>query len=391
MTYLSRTAKLGIAAEAAPSTYLAPQFTIPFLSARFNDAITQLLDRTVRATDTDLQDIRQGPYWSDWTITTDAYPDWAGWLYRAIVGPDTFTAGVATTFALPAGGGANQVRLGAAPPAGSALMLGTVGGGNLEYAQAGTPTGTGPYLVPVAQPSYGLRYAHPAGDTAQSPASHLFRQNRPLGSGWPSYSLTTDDGAEQLGWPYTILGSVRLQVNADGYAKLASRWNGWPPVVTTTFAESETAAQPMSGWGWTVTDAGGTSTRGMTLDLALSRVLDIIPALNGQQAPYVIGAGPLRATGAYRAIFDTTADLNLYRQAIREPAVMTVAQPVLQGGSQVAVTLSLSGWTAGEVSLKDAYVTAAFKLAGITNTTDSSLGGVASVAVTNYWNSAYGP
>src|SRR5579859_1244835 len=100
MTYLSRTAKLGIAAEATPAGYLAPQFTIPFLSARFNDAITQLLDRTVRNTDTDLQDIRQGPYWSDWAITTDAYPDWAGWLYRAITGPDTFTAGVATTFAL---------------------------------------------------------------------------------------------------------------------------------------------------------------------------------------------------------------------------------------------------------------------------------------------------
>ena len=389
MTYLSRMTKLGIAAEPTPADYTAPQFTIPFLSARFNDAITQLMDRTVRGTDTDLQGIGQGSYWSDWTITTAAYPDWAGWLYRAVVGPDTLTAGVVTTFAQPANPGAAQVWLDAAPAAGAPLRLGT--GATLEYAQAGTPSGSGPYLVPIAQPAYGLRLAHPAGDPAQSAATHVFAQDRPAGSGWPSYSLTTDDGAEVLGWPYTILGKVLLQVDADGYVKLTSTWNGWPPSPVATFAESETIAQPMSGWVWGVTDAGGTSTRGVTLDLTLSRALDIVPALCGQQAPLGIFAGPLRATGSYSAIFDTAADLDLYRQAIKEPAVMTLTQPALQGGSSVAVTQSLSGWTAGEVNLGGSYVTAGFKLAGITNTTDSPYGGVASVQVVNFWNSAYGP
>jgi hypothetical protein len=389
VTYLSRMTKLGIAAETEPSAYQAPQFTIPFLSARFSDAITQLTDRTVRGTDTDLQGIGQGCYWSDWTITTAAYPDWAGWLYRAIIGPDTLTAGIATTFAQAASPGAAQVWLDAAPAAGAPLMLGS--GDTLEYAQAGTPSGSGPFLVPIAQPSYGLRSAHPAGDAAQSAAVHAFAQDRPPGSGWPSYSLTTDDGAEVLGWPYTILGKVRLQVNAEGYVKLTSTWNGWPPSPAAAFAESETIAQPLSGWAWGVTDAGGTSTRGVTLDLTLSRALDIVPALCGQQAPLGIFAGPLRATGAYTAVFDTTADLDLYRQAIKAPAVMTITQPVLQGGASVAVTQSLSGWTAGEVVLGGSYVTASFRLAGVTNMADSPYGGVASAEVVNYRNSAYGP
>ena len=384
---LSATAKLGIAAESSAAVYAAPAFTIPFSAGtRYRSAITQLYDRTVRGTDTDLQDLQQGPYWSDWTITSQAYPDWAGWLYRAMVGPDQFTAGTVTTFAAGSAPGALSVSLTARPPAGSVLMLGT--GASLEYAQAGTPTGSGPYTVPVTTP---LLYRHNLGDPAQSAAAHLFEQNRVIGAAWPSYSLTTDDGVEVLGWPYMILARVRLQVSAGGYAKLTSTWAGWPPASASTFTEAQTPAQPLPGWGWQVTDAGGTSTRGLTLDLALSRVLQPIPACNGQQAAYVIFPGPLRATGSYTAIFDTTADLNLYRQAIQDPAVMTVAQPALQGGSSVAVALSLSGWTQGAVSLEDEYITASYALAGITNTTDSPRSGVASVTVGNYVNSAYGP
>jgi hypothetical protein len=384
---LSRTAKLGIAAETADAVYAAPAFTVPFTAGtRYRSAITQLIDRTGQDTDTDVQDIQQGPYWSDWTISTQGYADWAGWLYRAMVGTDQFTAGTETAFSIPAAAGATAVTLDAAPPAGSVLMLGT--GATLEYAQCGTPTGGGPYLVPLATP---LLNTHPGGDPAQSQATHLFQQDRVFGSpiAWPSYSLTTDDGVDQLGWPGCILGSVRLRVTSDGYAKLSSTWNGMPPVTASTFAEDQGQAQPLAGWAWGITTAGGTSTRGTALDLGLTRQLDIFPCCNGQQAPLGIYAGPMRATGTYGAIYDTPADLQLYRAAIQEPAVWTLAQPVLQGGCSVAVTLSLSGWTQGAVSLESEYVSADYALKGIKNPYDSPDSGVASVTVVNYWNQQY--
>ena len=389
MTYsvLSATAKLGIAAESAAATYAVPSFTVPFMSGtKYRSAITQLYDRSIRARDTDEQDIAQGPYWSDWTITAEAYPDWAGWLYRAMIGPDTFTAGTVTTFAAASMPGAVSVSLTAAPPAGSVLMLGT--GSSLEYAKAGTPSGSGPYTVPLTS---GLRYAHAIGDSAQSQATHLFQQNRAPVQGWPSYSLTTDDGVEQLGWPYCNLARVRLQVDAAGYARLISDWNGWPPQSAVTFTEAQTSAQPVAGWSWAITTAGGTSTRGATLDLALTRTLDIIPTLSGYQAPLLIAAGPMRASGQYKAIYDTPADLQLYRAAIQEPAVWTLTQPVSQGGSSIAVTLNLSGWTQGAVSLEEQYVAANFGLSGIANTADSPSYGVSSVTVTNFVQAAYGP
>jgi hypothetical protein len=384
---LSATAKLGIAAETATAAYTVPSFTIPFMSGtKYRSAITQIFDRTARYTDTDTQDLQQGPIWSDWTVVTEAYADWAGWLYRAMIGPDIFTAGTVTTFAAASSPGATSVSLAAAPPAGSVLQLGT--GSTLEYAQAGTPSGSGPYTVPLTT---ALRFAHSAGDPAQSQASHLFQQNRPYGTAWPSYSLTTDDGVDQLGWPGCVLGRVRLQVGLDGYAKLVSNWSGFPPQSVATFAEDQSDAQPFAAWSWGITTAGGTSTRGASLDLALTRKLQITPACNGYQQVYFIGAGPMRSSGAYKAIYDTPADLNLYRQAIQEPAVWTLTQPVLQGGSSIAVTLSLSGWTAGAVSLEEQYVTSAYSLSGIANDADSPESGVASVSLSNFVQAQYAP
>jgi hypothetical protein len=385
---LSRTAKLGIAAETTIGTYTAPVFTVTFgAGTRWRDAITQLHDRTARGTDTDIQDIQQGPYWTDWTIESAGYTDWFGFLARAMVGPDTFTAGTSTTFATRALPGAQSVTLNAAPAAGATVMLGQ--GPATEWVTCGTPTGSGPYTVPVTSPASGVRYLHPAGEPAQSLAGHVFEQDRTYGIAWPSYSLTTDDGVEQLGWPGCVLGRLRLRIGASGQATVTSTWNGFPPAAAPTFTEAQTAAPYPQGWTWGITTAGGTSTRGVSLDLTLTRPLQVNPACDGYQRPLGIFAGPLRVSGRYQAIFDTPADLNLYRQAIQEPAVWTITQPPLQGGGSIQVTLALSGWTAGQVSLDGDYVTAGYSLTGITNTTDSPSGGVSSVTVANYWNQAY--
>jgi hypothetical protein len=382
---LSRTARLGIASETTGSVYVAPAFTIPFEhGTMYRSRIVQLTDRTVRGSDADTQDIQQGPYWSEWTVQTLGYADWAGWLLRAMIGPDQFTAGTMTTFAAPSGPGATSVSLNAAPPAGSVLRLGT--GASQEYAQCGTPTGSGPYTVPVTTPAAGLRSGHAAGDPGQSQATHVFTQNRPYGTIWPSYSLTTDDRVDQLGWPGCILGSMRIRVNADGRLIFTATYSGFPPVSTSTFTESESGIQSPSGWGWQIITAGAPSTRGVSLDLTLSRVLDIVPACDGYQAPLGIFPGPMRTRGRYAAIYDTPADLNLYRQAIQQPAVHTITQPVLAGGGSLAITMSLSGWTQGAVSLAGEYVTAGYALDGIANATDS---GVSQAVLQNFVQAAY--
>jgi hypothetical protein len=242
--------------------------------------------------------------------------------------------------------------------------------------------------VPLASPLSGLRNAHPAGDPAQSQATHVFKQDWRFGVPWPTYSLTTDDGVDLLGWPGCTLSRMRLQVTKDGYARLSGDWTGWPPVAAATAATPASGTQPSGGWEWGITTAGGASTRGISLDLSLARPLQVSKCL-GQQGPYAIAPGEMRASGAYKAIYDSPDDLNLYRQAIQEPAVWTLSQPLLQGGCSLEVALSLSGWIQGAVSLEEQYVTAAYRLSGIANTLDSPQYGVASVVLANYWNQSY--
>jgi hypothetical protein len=95
------------------------------------------------------------------------------------------------------------------------------------------------------------------------------------------------------------------------------------------------------------------------------------------------------ASGSYIALFDTPEDLNLYREAIQEPAVWTLTQPPLAGGASIAVTLSLSGWTAGTVSMEETYLTADYRLSGIASMADSPSYGVSSVTLVNWWNQSY--
>jgi hypothetical protein len=382
---LSATAKLGIGAEEADSDYTAPVFTVPFArGTRYRSDITQLTDRTLRGTDTDTQDIQQGPCSSLWTVCTQGYADWAGWLLRAMIGPDQCAPGVVTAFASEPAAGATSVSLEAAPPSGSLLMLGT--GSALEYARCGTPAGTGPYAVPLTTP---LQYAHSSGDPAQSQAAHLFTQDRTYATVWPSYSLTTDDGIDQLGWPGCILGSMRMRISPAGYLSFDASYSGFPPAATSTFTEDQSPAQPLAGWGWQITTAGGPSTRGTSLDLSLTRALQVTPACCGQQAPLGIFPGPMRASGKYGAIYDTPADLNLYREAIQEPAVWSFTQPDLSGGALLDLTMSLSGWTQGDVSLQGEYVAASYALAGIANAADSPEMGVSQALLMNFWQQGY--
>ena len=386
MTVLSRMAKLAIASEPTPGVYQAPAFTVTYgRGARYHQKITPLRDRALRGSDSVEQDLLQGPAWSEWTIPSDGYPDLIGWYLRALIGPDTCTPGITTTLQSAASQGAQSASLGAEPAAGAVLMLGT--GDTLEYAQAGSPTGTGPYAVPLVTP---LRFAHDAAEPVLSQSLHVFAQTMegPTFS-WPRYSLTMDDGTGPLGWPGCVFGSLLLTITKDGLVGLKATASGFPPAAQDTFAYDATPMQPMQGWEWGIaqgvqagwdtlpgpvarplSDSGGItvqvpSTRGLEMSLTLHRSLGIFPTVSGMQRPLGIWPGPLMADGTYTAIYENTAEMALYDQYSQEPAVHTLTQPVLAGGCSVSLTMPRSGWWDGEADQADTYLAAKFSLSGL--------------------------
>jgi Phage tail tube protein len=382
VSVLSRTAKLGIAPESVPGVYELPAFPIVFSSgAKYRQVITPLRDKALRGSDSELQDLLQGPVWSEWVIPSDLYPDLIGFWLASVIGPDTCTPGISTTLTASASAGAQAVSLAAQPAAGAVLMLGS--GAALEYAQAGTPSGSGPYTVPLETP---LRFAHPDGDSAVSQSTHVFAQNQegPTFS-WPRWSLTMDDGTGPLGWPGTVVSSLQVKIGSDGMAKLTASASGFPPSSVSTFAWEGTPAQPMYGWQWQITTGGGASTRGQQMDLTLHREVGVCPVI-GSQVPLGIWPGPLQADGTYTAIFEDDDDFSQFTGGIQDPVVHTLVQPVLAGGCSVTLTMPRSGWLTGEPVTEGVYLAATFQLSGIAQPAG---GGLFTATLSNYWPNAY--
>jgi hypothetical protein len=391
VTYLSRLTALGLAKEVTQGTYLAPTDSIPFIKCVPDDMITQLRDETIRANDAVVQGIYQGPWLTAFDIETNAYPDIAGHWFRGIVGPDVVSAGISTTLSANTTIGATSITTAASIPLNSIIQIQDSGGTNLEYAKTGTPTGPGPYTIPITTPSGGLSFAHTSPTcTIVSQTTHTFTQNRTFSTVWPSYSMTVWDGVDNArGFPGLVMSDLQIKIDPKGICTFNPKYTGWPSAIQAPFVPTYTTVQPQRGWGWTMTNAGASSTRGLTYDVTLKRALDPIHSSDGVQGPREVFAGALEADGTYKAIFENTTDYNLYYNATQSPTSAVLTEPVgggMNAGTSLTITMSKSGYTKYTPDLSQPYVQADFDIAGINNVTDA---GIATVILKNFRSSSY--
>ncbi len=383
MTYLSRLAKLGLAKEGTQYTYTAPAISVPFTTAKFLDVIAPLRDESVRANDSVVQGLNQGPAYCTWDIESNAYADLIGHFFRAMIGPDTVAAGVSTTLASNCAAGATSLTLTVTVPTNSVIQISDSAGANLEWVKV-TTVGT---AATVIVPATGTKYAHTAAAGAVlSQSTHVFKANRTFSTVWPTYSFTVDDGTDQLGWPGCVMSDLAIKIDPKGFITCSPKYSGFPSATQSTFAYAASAVQPIVGWAWTVTNGGAASTRGLTFDLTLKRAVEVIDSSDGTQGPREIFPGAMEADGTYKAIFENDLDISLFKQYSQLPTVHTLTQPVTSGGSVLAITMSQSGYTTGEVDLASQYVQLNQALTGIANATDS---GIVSVSLSNFLTAAY--
>jgi len=386
MTYLSRLAKLGMVKETTQYTYLAPAFSVPFNTAKFTDNIAPLRDESMRANDVKLQGLNQGPWTTSWEIEANGYPDLAGHMFRAIVGPDTVTAGVSTTLAANCLLGATSLSMTANPASNSIIQISDAAGANLEWVQLGTVTGAGPYTCPIVTPTTGTRFAHTAaGGSVLSQSSHTFAQTRTFATTWPTYSFTTDDGMDQLGWPGQVMSELGVKIDPKGFITFSPKYTGFPSLTESTFAYAASSVQPVAGWGWTVSNPGA-STRGLSMDFTFKREVEAIQSSDGTQAPREIFPGPLELDGSYKAVYDNANDMTNFKQYLQGGTTHLLTQPVISGGQSIQIEMAKSGYTTGEVDLGSLYVSLSQAVAGIGNATDA---GLTTVTLKNYVSTAY--
>src|ERR1700759_1448465 len=195
MTALGRGAYVGIAKESTQGTWLTPTYYLPVTSADFEVDYDQLQDTSYRNNDSNLQGLYQGAGSSAVDVQFNAYPDSIGYALR-IIGPDTVSAGVTPTLSTTTTAGATSISVAATIPVGSIVQIGT--GATVEYFISGTPSGSGPYTIPVATPATGgLTYPHTSGVAVATATTHTFKQS--FSTPKPSWSITEFNGVDPFG------------------------------------------------------------------------------------------------------------------------------------------------------------------------------------------------
>lgn len=385
MSQLSRLVKLGLAKESSVGTYVVPSVYLPFNKADHEDVYAELKDESYRNNDSVLQGMYQGPAQANWDIDILAYPDLIGHFLRGIIGPDTVTAATATTMSASSSIGATTISTVASISTGNYIQIDTAA--NLEYAKVTNVTGTGPYTLTVtgAGTTGGLLFAHASSAAVTTTTTHTFKQNATAAKA--TYSLTVDDTAGNvLGYTACTLSDLQIKIDPKAIVSVNVKYVSNPGVTQSGITPTYTTLAPNLGWEWVMTNAGGTSDRGLTYDLTVKRAVDAIHASNGVQTPREIFQGALEVDGAYKALFLNNNDLNLYLNYTQTPTTAVVTQPVAQGGMSLALTLTKSGWFKGKRDYSQSYVQADFSLSGIWNSTDT---GSVSAVLNNYQTTAY--
>jgi hypothetical protein len=374
MTFLSRLAFLGAAKETTNGTPVVPTFSIPFTKAQYETMFVPLRDETVRGNDVVLQGLYQGPADGTWDIETHFYPDLAGYWLRHI-GPDTVTGGFTTTTTGTNNAGATTLTTTGALTTGQIIQIGT--GATQEWVTVSTGS-TSSTITPA------LKFTHAAAEAVIAQYTHTFAQSsstRP-----PSYTLSVFDNVDYRTWAGAMITELAIKIDPKGTVTFNPKFVTWPEASAASFVPTFNTVQPLLGWQWTITNAGGSSTRGLTMDFTLKRAGEAIHVGNGVQSPRETFVGALEIDGSYKAIYENTTDYTLFSAYTQTPTVHTLTKPVANGGESLVITMTQSGYHKAVRDLGQTYVQASYDLSGINNSTD---GGITKVVLKNYVSAAY--
>lgn len=351
-TYAPAKQFIGIAPElTAQGTPAAMTTTVLVDEAKPKDNPTWLDDKSWRGSmATDSYAKIQGVEIAEFELGGPAYGDGLGFFLHNILGDlaytGTSTGSGGTTLDSQAVAGDASISTVATIPDGTIVQIGT--GATAEVFTTGTPTGTGPYTIPLSTPTGGLVYAHAAAEAVQ-PVTGPYTQAHSLlnsGSGQPlSHTIThflgptAVSGARQ--YPGACFSELGLKFNAE--SELLT-WSGkattWPSVALGAApTASPSTVLPVASWRM-LAGIGGPASGGTLIstitdgELTIKRELKPYYTVNGAQTPYKIQRGGLSVEGKLNFVAASESPL-LYMLTNTQPQLQLVLDNGLAGTSKI--------------------------------------------------------
>ncbi|MFI1165654.1 phage tail tube protein [Streptomyces sp. NPDC020801] len=403
-TYAPAKQFVGIATEAVQGTAVAMTSTVLVDQMKPKDNPQFLDDKSWRGSmATDSFAKIAGVKTAEVELGGPAYGDGLGYFLRNILGDLTYTGTStgtgSTTLAAAASAGATSISCVGTIPNGTIVQIGT--GATAEVFTTGTPTGSGPYTIPLTTPTSGLVYAHASAQAVQ-PVTGPYTQAHALlnsGSGQPvTHTIThflgptATSGARQ--YPGACFSELSMKWNAE--SELLT-WSGkattWPSVALGSApVAAPSTVLPVASWRMLL-GIGGPAT-GATLintvtdgELTIKREVNPYFTVTGTQNPYIIQRGGLSVEGKLNFVAADESPL-LYMLNNTQPQLQIVLDNGLTSTNKI--TFQIDCQTAAFTSMDPEGTKSAVEYGGsftaILNTTNSGGSGGYSpikVSVTN--------
>ncbi|WP_329140882.1 phage tail tube protein [Streptomyces sp. NBC_00670] len=321
-TYAPAKQFVGIANESAQGTAVAMTATLLVDSFKPKDSPKFLEDKAWRgamATDSFAQ--IPGTQTAELDLSGPVFLDGLGYILRNIMGDlavtGTSTGSGGTTLSASAAAGDTSISTAVSIPSGTLVQIGS--GATAEVVTTGTPSGSGPYTIPLTAPVDGLAYGHASSETVQ-PVTGPYTYAWSLlnsGNGQPlSHTLThflgptASTGARQ--YPGACFSEVGFKWNAESdLFTWDAKATSYPSVIAGAAPVSNPGTTaPMASWRMSVgiggPASGGTLIRTVTDgEINLKRELNPYFTGNGAQSPYIIQRAGLTCEGKLNFVADS--------------------------------------------------------------------------------------
>jgi hypothetical protein len=388
---------VGIAKEATTGTPPSSGYVeLPVAGFNPDPKLGLLEDKGLRGAMTSVYDLQLGSYWTEVAIpASPLFGDTIGHVLLNVFGDYTATgtAGTptwTTSGALSPGAGPIAVTSASSAVAGTYIQIGTTT--TAEIVKVGTGSTATSIVVDATTP---IRFSHLTGiavTTVVAPFTHVFNTLNPASATGlvngqpPSHALFDRNQTAGSGgfygdlYPFSCFSSLKISGAATGLLTWEGAVTCWPQTAPAgTITPSLSSVNSIPAWMGTSTIGGTGIYNIMSWEIDLVREVEPIPAVDGQQAPYVIARGPLDGTFTidYAPASDQSA-LNNYLSNVRPTLVWTTSNG-LSGSSLVSFSMS-----AQIGAFNSAKLTADKTLFGY-NTTGILLGNTSNVGNSGGW------
>ncbi|MFC8676673.1 hypothetical protein ACFUEN_28810 [Streptomyces griseorubiginosus] len=359
-TYAPAKQFVGVANEVTQGTPVAMTATMLLDNFKPKDNPKFLEDKAWRgAMGTDSFAQIQGVATADLDLGGPVFLDGMGYMLRNIMGDlsvqGTSTGSGGTTLAASAAAGATSISTVATIPNGTIVQIGT--GATAEVFTTGTPTGSGPFTIPLTSPTGGLVYAHASAQAVQ-PVTGPYTYAWALlnsGTGQPiSHTLThmlgptATSGARQ--YPGAVFSEMGFKWNSESdLFTFDAKATSWPSVALGAAPVANPGnIAPIASWRMAV-GIGGPASGGTLIatvtdgEISMKREINPYFTGNGSQTPYIIQRAGLTVEGKLNFVAADESPL-LY--------MLNNSQPQLQ----LLISNGLAGLNAGSVQFDFAKV-----------------------------------